>query len=181
MDCLLTIKGDGAGKYGQFKKDTTRTIRNWIVDNQVIYPKVFKHVATCDKCDPVKISIAYLERRRNTNKFNGRTTAILVNLINRYAKLTAKRGKIFPKEVLHEARLKCDSAKILVTYEKEFSSREIYDVLRNFHIVGHSYVLRGLLAASSRFYAINRLYEKIGDTCPDDIDDLLKVADVMLV
>lgn len=63
MDCTITVKGNGVGRYGHPKHDRTGPIREFLVDNQIFYRVVKNHVATCDKCDPNAILEHYLARR----------------------------------------------------------------------------------------------------------------------
>lgn len=183
MDCLLTIKGDNRGKYGRFKKDTTRTIRDWIIDNAVVYPKVLAHVAECPKCDPIEIFTKYVERRRGKyapHKF-AYMTGTLVKLSHKYEKLCAKRGTPLPKEILHEVRLHCNNAEILLHYENEFSCTEIFKILKDFQKRGESYNPKNLASKSIKYRQILDVMESI-EECPDEkeLENLLKVADVLL-
>jgi hypothetical protein len=179
VDCLLTIKGDGRGKYGKYKNDTTRTIRDFIIDNVAVYHKVLKHVAGCDKCNPVEIFTEYLSRRKRMPKFKGTTTATLCRLAEQYEKLARKKGLVFPKELLHEVRLRSCDSKILITHESEFSSREIYGVIKNLYESGSNWGITNLCALP-RFNKINTIFMQISDECPEDIEELLQVADVLL-
>jgi hypothetical protein len=179
MDCLLTIKGDGRGKYGRYKNDVTRPIRDFIIDNVTVYGKVLKHVSQCNKCSPIDIFTEYLSRRRRLAKFNGRTTGTLCELALRYEKLSRKKGLVFPKELLHEVRLRADSPKILIKYQNEFSSREIYGVIKYFDEAGQSWAIDSLCRLP-RFHKIHTIFTQISDECPQDLEELLQVADVLL-
>jgi hypothetical protein len=85
MDCIVTMLGDGVGRYGKPKNDRTGPVREFIVDNQYFYPRVFKHVKDCAKCDSVTILETYLNRR--INKGEELVTGALVKLAYQYFRL----------------------------------------------------------------------------------------------
>lgn len=100
--CTITIKGDGKGRYGKFKVDTTRTVKEFIVDNQHVYGKVLDHVKKCkdpDPCDPVEVLQVHLLRLK-TPKRGGVVADSLFKNILRYKKTFGDR---IPDELVVDA------------------------------------------------------------------------------
>lgn len=84
MSCVITVKGDGQGRYGHPKNDRTGPLEEFMVDNVVFYTAVFKHLKSCDGHDPNKILKYYLSRR--IKRGDQMITGTLVKLALKYAR-----------------------------------------------------------------------------------------------
>jgi hypothetical protein len=100
MNCVITVKGDGVGKYGHPKTDQTRTIKEFLVDNTKFYIAVTKHLKTCNVCDIEEILRYYLARR--IQKFEGKTSIGLTSRALVLEKLAEKKKNPVPKSLVNE-------------------------------------------------------------------------------
>jgi hypothetical protein len=100
MRCIITIPGDGKGRYGKPKNDRTGPVEEFVVDNGYFYPRVFAHVEKCKLCDPTEVLHKYLERR--LAKEEQGVTPTFVKLARRYYRLN--RG--IPKSLLREIEIR---------------------------------------------------------------------------
>ncbi len=91
LDCILTVKGNGVGRYGHPKKDRTGPITDFLVDNTVFYSAVTKHLTICKRCSIQEVLTAYLDRRVQKPKFEGKTSGSLVRRAIVLANLAKKR------------------------------------------------------------------------------------------
>jgi hypothetical protein len=116
LDCLITVKGTGTkARYGKPAKDTTKTIREFLVDNSVYYTAVLQHLRGCTKCDPMECLQIYLDRRL-TPKFKNETSPGLADLAFKYDRLLKKRGLSVPREMLAEFVWRSGSSQVLLNH-----------------------------------------------------------------
>ena len=121
LDCLITVKGTGTkARYGKPAKDTTKTIREFLIDNDHYYRAVLKHLKECPRCDPLDCLQIYLERRRG-EKFGGQTSIGLVELAFSYDKLLRSQGTQVPPEMLNEFIWRSGNIGVLVVYQGRLS------------------------------------------------------------
>lgn len=195
MNCIITVKGDGVGRYGKTKTDRTGPIRDFLMDNQVLYTAVLRHVRECALCDPVAIFMHYLERRRNLPKHHGKTSRTFINLALKYEKICAERKTPLDKGLIHECYWRCSDFALL---------EECY------LIIGAEGVLKGMMLIKDMDKRGNpdpwrpgKLFLRASDACtgttiptialildnaleswtePDltELENLIKVAEVML-
>ena len=178
MDCVITVKGNGAGRNGNFKTDQTRTIRDFIVDNTVVYPKVLGHLKDCDKCDPVEVLKAYLERRVREPKFKGMTSNGLVDLALKYERLFKKKRIQYDVELVNEFLWRSHS---LDDHADRLGVRGIAK--------GFMLAIQDDARTAQRIvdFAKSPVVKYVGKLImelkgvPDELEDLVKVAEVMLV
>ena len=102
MHCVITVKGNGVGKYGHPKNDRTGPISEFLVDNQVFYRAVNKHLKDCTVCDPVEILKTYLNRRISNPKFEERVSDSLVKQAMTMERQCAKRGVACDPKLINE-------------------------------------------------------------------------------
>ena len=102
MNCIITVKGNGSGRYGNPKTPRTGPLKEFLVDNSVFYIAVTNHLKTCNTCSIEEILRYYLERRKTNSKFNGFTATGIVNRALILEKLAAKKGCPVPKELVNE-------------------------------------------------------------------------------
>lgn len=92
--CVITVPGNGRGGYGHPVKDRTGTVESFLVDNQVFYAAVQKHLKVCASCSPQEVLERLLERRKATPRFAGQTSQTQVRLARRWFK--AFPGRVRP-------------------------------------------------------------------------------------
>jgi hypothetical protein len=121
LDCMITVKGTGTtAKYGKPAKDTIKSVREFLIDNDVYYRAVLKHLRECPLCDPLDCLQIYLERRRG-EKFGGQTSIGLVKLVFAYDNLLQSRGSQVPPEMLAEFIWRSGNVSTLVVYRDRLS------------------------------------------------------------
>jgi hypothetical protein len=103
LDCVITVKGTGTkAAYGKPAKDTTKTVREFLVDNVYYYTAVTKHLRECKVCDPIDCLQVYLDRRKTMPRFEGKTSSSLATLAIRFDRILRKRGSQVPPDMLAE-------------------------------------------------------------------------------
>ena len=102
MNCIITIAGNGSGRYGSPKTPRTGPISEFRVDNTVFYIAITNHLKTCNVCNIEEILRVYLERRKKSPKFNGFTSSGLAKRAQILEKLAIKKKKPVPKELVNE-------------------------------------------------------------------------------
>ena len=153
-------------------------IRELIVDDERLYRIVKNHVFSCDKCDPVSVLQAYLDRRKNMYKFDGFTSATLVKLMMQYNNLMIKRdGKSLPEALKREFIWRCGYSDTLIKYESLLSNMQIWEALNLLRINMKSTTINYLLI-HRRFRLIESLMDGKKPKTDKEIDDLMAVADV---
>lgn len=180
MNCVITIAGNGVGRYGRFKNDKTGPLKQFIVDNVHLYGKVFQHVKDCSICDPVQVLEAYLNRRRTDPKFKGITTDSLVKLALKYEKLFKKKNVVYDVKMVNEFIWRSWQIEYIPVYAPRLSLQEI---------VSHIRVLKkktnGLTRPNSLFDdRYNMVFQILrnddgSEISEEHLQQLLKVAEVV--
>jgi len=172
--CIITVKGDGKGRYGHPKSDRTGPIESFIVDNAVFYSAVFKHVKTCSNCSPIAIMTIYFKRRK------GIFTDTLVNLLRKYAKLVNQSDQAIAQSILNEA--------IIRSACNEYEHLNDYDLIRKIRIekeyANYRYRSRVEKQTEDRYCRLNQLIvepnlDKTLIFSADNLPHLLEVSSVM--
>ena len=71
MNCQITIRGNGIGRYGHPKNDRTGPLSEFLVDNVVLLRQISKHLKQCNKCTVEEVLQIYLKRLNPGKSFNG--------------------------------------------------------------------------------------------------------------
>ena len=130
MNCVVTIEGNGVGRYGRFKADKTGPLKQFIVDNVFLYGKVFQHVKGCNVCNPVQILEHYLNRRRTDPKFDGVTTDTLVKLALKYEKFFKAKNLPYDVKMVNEFIWRSWQIEHIPVYASRLSLQEIVNHVR---------------------------------------------------
>jgi len=72
VQCIITVKGDGKGRYGKPKNDRIGPLSDFLVFNQIFFKVVRDHLKTCNICDPYEVIEVYLERLRKVGTVSSR-------------------------------------------------------------------------------------------------------------
>ena len=201
--CMMTVKGDGVGKYGKPKKDVTMTVTEFLVDNGVYYAAVYQHLRGCEaspRCDPQQVLEAYLARRTKAPK-NPKVPFSELGMTSKgLAQLASKYLRAFPavrKETAHEI--------IARSGDLESILKSADGMSRPFLVMGLNMAFkwrqteRGKALRTVRSTILGVLEEKpwarvalacgalwdaginaeIGSLTDGELDDLLKVTEVM--
>jgi hypothetical protein len=152
----------------------TASIRELIVDDERIYKIVRNHVFNCNKCDPVLVVKAYLDRRRNMHKFNGFTSATLVKLVLQYKK---KFGDVISNEIVREFIWRSGHAGTLVKYEKILTNMDIWSALNLIRINMKDWPLM-FLRDHSKFQLIESLMEGGVLMSEQELNELVAVHEI---
>lgn len=118
FECIITIKGDGQGRYGIPKKDRTEPVKNFMVDNQYFYNRVRQHILGCPLCDPTEALRHYLERRP------GSVTGTLLKNALAYEKRSNRPVK---KDVVDEYIWRCNDEELVLRHVYRLSLKQKYD------------------------------------------------------
>ena len=133
LNCQLTVKGDGRGRYGHPKTDRTGPISEFLVDNTVFYAVVIKHLKTCTICDMTEVLKVYLSRRLDpTRKSLGMTSRTLLKLALSFEKLAKKKGVQLPPGLVNEFIWRCGTGGV-VSGRDRLSIREKYNAFKIEH------------------------------------------------
>lgn len=125
LNCAITHH---SGSGGHITK--TVSVRELIVDDQILYKIVKDHVFNCSKCDPIEVIECYLNRRKNRAKFQGFTSATLVKLVNKYNNEMIKRNRgSIPKELFREFVWRSGHSGTLIKYESLLSNMDIWNAV----------------------------------------------------
>lgn len=205
--CTITVKGNGVGRYGRPKEDVTGTVTEFLVDNDVFYGAVFSHLKECKAerpCDPQQVLEAYLARRKHQAKFKGTGSKGLSRLAMKYKRTfrdrvsdeTVKEFAVISGdlETLFEAQSlnRQDMVRGLTIYfrsiEKITSWSAVNRVQHAAEKAPPSARDRRLSMAFAILFDTKALFTAEGDMSPwlgsateEELDDLLKVAEVMAV
>lgn len=128
--CSLTVKGKGRfAHHGHTVGDRTKRVKDFLVDNGVLYTAVYQHVKECqdpDPCDPVEVLRVYLARRDRTPKFKGHVSIGLINLALKY-----ERSFDLPDGLVDEFMVRGLNYETLLTYSDRLGIDGVVDgVLR---------------------------------------------------
>lgn len=168
--CTISIPGNRRGNYG---KNKSGTIREFLVDNQYYYSIIYKHVKDCDECDPIEIVRFYLNRRME--KQGGFTSVGLLSVVNKYYRLCNKKGIELPIELINEFYWRCRSHEKILSRKSFYSFEEIYKCLK----LHASFVTEPLIMLDPRFKLVSMFMNSDPFPGEDEMKKLLEVAEVM--
>lgn len=175
MDCVITVKGNGVGKYGHTKKDRTKPLHEFLVDNQVLYRAVTQHLKDCSVCKIGDVLAEYRRRRVMTPKFKGQSSTGLVNRAIILERLAKKKKEVLPEGLVNELIWRGGPYAVL-----EHSSRlSVREKVQAFQI--QPGFLPEKLSPTDKF--LGELVQKQGvskEMSEQELEDLVKIAEVML-
>lgn len=178
MNCVVTIEGNGVGRYGRFKIDKTGPLKQFIVDNVFLYGKVFNHVKTCQVCDPVQVLEAYLNRRRSVLKFDGITTGSLVKLALKYEKFFKAKNLSYDVRMVNEFIWRSWDIQHAASYSPRLSLQEI---VKHFRILKKRPHLINDRYFDDRYNVVFKILQNDDGTemAEENIKQLIAVASVV--
>ena len=182
MDCVITVKGDGKGKYGHPKADRTGPVSEFLVDNQVFYTAISKHLKNCDVCDPVEILKVYLDRRLKNPKFNQMVSDSLVKQALKLERLCDRRRIACDPKLINEFIWRSNAWEVNGQPLVRLSIREIVSALLVESRIHHAR-LHGRATVSSNSYKIRVIAGILlnkADVDDQTLDELIQVAEVQL-
>lgn len=178
MDCVITIKGRPKTGYGHTKHDRTGPIKNFLVDNNVLYSDVTKHLKTCDKCSINSILEEYLRRRIEIDKFNGGTSGGLIRRALILERLALKKKEPLRPGLVNEFIWR-GGVYFLSNYAKRLSMLERYMACKMTNDQDMSRLSHRLSKTDQYLVKLSQQnLEK--NLTSEDLHDLLEVAEVML-
>lgn len=133
VECIISVKGRGAARRqpdGMPLCDETRKIHDAIIDAKFWYEEVFNHVKFCDKCDPEEILKIYLSRRM-CEKFNFKTSRLLIDLALKYEKFGKEKGRPLDKDLINEFILKSERSFLVGKYEDRIPFEDLKNFVRS--------------------------------------------------
>lgn len=173
LNCSITIKGDGRGKYGKLMYDKSGPLRDFLIDNQHFYIEITKHLQTCNVCSIDVVLNEYLRRRVETPKFRGESSNGLVKRAIVLERLAKKRGQSLTPGVVNELIWR-NGLYAIEKYGSRLSLREKFMAFTYFP--GHDNLK--LTAEDQLLRQISHQISK--NSSSEEIEELLKVAEVMV-
>ena len=125
LSCIITVPGDGKGGYGKTKADRTGTVESFLVDNQVLYSAILKHLRKCQVCDPKEVLQKYLDRRLGNPKFKSQISRVLVAHSQKFRNVFKQRELPIPEDLIAEFMWRVGSPYGLTEYESKLSPEQI--------------------------------------------------------
>jgi hypothetical protein len=184
LDCEITVKGDGVGRYGNPKKDRKGPLREFLVFNQVFFKKVRDHLDTCPRCDPDEAMEVYLERLRRppTKGSDSHASATVVKFALSVEKVLSKRGRALRPEIANEFWLRSRDPRSVLARKNLCSLTELAWCYRFQESTPAGYRILQQLCGQDRTFAALEGILKGGRTPPseDELRELLEIAEVML-
>ncbi len=188
FECVITVEGNGEGKYGRFKNDKTGPVSQFMVDNIALYPIVKRHVLSCDKCDPTEALQYYLNRRLTLEKFQprqltpgvsfgGTVNRVITVGLAKVALSYERKSKLRPvsSELINEFIWRTADFQFLTEHQFRLSVRNLIDACQ---LVKDTTTNRKPTILSTR---VRTCWEVVNNaTSLEDLEDLVKVAEVML-
>lgn len=154
----------------------------FLVDNQVLYTHVFRHVKDCTKCSIPDVLQVYLKRRETT------VSSSLVKLAFKYEKLASKRG-VDISVLVNEFILRSLSG--LQMHSKRLSLEQISNGLilqyQQYSILASSYLrhteppefYKDLLKSKASRELAHRIVDFCLESSPEDIANHSFYADLI--
>jgi len=177
MNCVITVKGDGAGRNGHPKTDKTGPVSDFLVDNTVFYTAISKHLKDCTVCDPVAILEEYLSRRKREPKFKRSTSKSLVELALKYERLFIKKKLTFNPELINEIIWR---SPFLAEYQGRIGISGIAKgMLHLFQDDRQAFDRTMGFSNDPKVKIIGQIVSQCS-TVPTELDDLIQVAEVQL-
>ena len=188
--CVITVKGKESGLGGNSRpqKDTTKPVREFLVDNGTYYTAVYQHLKECQadpKCDPQQVLDVYLARR--TDPKDGMTSSSLATLAVKYL-------RAFPSvkaDTAHEIIARSGSLDLMLKHGDEMA-RPIFTKGMKTALAWHRVVagqaVSMIQASKQKPSKLAMAYAVLYDAGTEgnletyteaELDDLLKVAEVM--
>jgi hypothetical protein len=176
MDCEILVAGDGVGKYGRTKKDRRGPLKDFLVDNQVLYSAVTKHLQKCQVCSIEEVLKVYLSRRAQEKKFRGQTSTTLVKRALILERLAQKQNRPVPRGLVNEFLWRYGTLGV-IEHSDRLSLREKVEAFR---VDPNNTFLLPKLGPVDR-YLHGLVHQGLnGDVTEEDLEELIKVAEVML-
>jgi len=172
LDCIITVKGNGIGKYGHSKKDRIGSVSEFCVDNLVLYRAVFKHLKECNKCDPNDVLKTLLLRRKD-----GLVTGSLAELAVRYKRNFQSTDRLLVEEYV----CRCIDSRVILKYLNNFEYEQIPGFYRKFHSFGpqrfSGLKMNQLNMESEQVFLFIKLYIQFCKvvTLPESNDELMEL------
>lgn len=173
MQCVITVKGDGRGKYGHPKTDKTGPLKDFIVDNVVYYIAVTKHLSECNVCSVNDVLTEYLRRRVTIPKFEGFSSRSLVTRVFVLEKLAKRKGEALTQGLVNELIWR-GGTNYVITHNARFSLREKY-VAFQFQYPSNL----SILLEQDRYLAGIVHQSNCGKLSDQELEELVQVAEVM--
>jgi hypothetical protein len=193
LNCEITVEGR---KDGRTSKETkTGPVSSFIVDNQILYGAVLKHLRKCQVCDPREALQAYLDRRMSDPKFGGKTSRSLITNAKKYRNVCKQRGLPIPEDLIQETIWRIGYPDGLSQFAKELGPEGIVRGLIHIkeqdrkarHLthnsladicqkaLGCSEYVRHLAVIVDNMFTVDRPFPS-----KQELEDLIAVATVML-
>jgi hypothetical protein len=183
LDCIITIRGDGEGKYGNIKEDKTGPLHDFLSFRKVYFKAIRDHVQKCDECKIEDIFVAYKNRvilnqdESGENEY-GTTSKTLLEHVTALEKILRKSGKTYDKELVNELFLRSYRVDMILSRIPECSYMELLWCYR-FHDSHNN--RRALELLHHRvFSVIHQIVQ--GSKDPQDeetLKSLIEVAEIM--
>lgn len=177
FDCIITVKGNGKGRYGNFKQDKTGPVSQFMVDNVHLYPIVKAHIVACDRCDPTEALRFYLNRRAG----GVTVTGTLAKLALSYERLCRKTRPI-PKELVNEFICRSADFGLIAKHEARLNIRELVAAAELYLKATAPWRDRALPFSESMFGRVCKLADNGGfPETDEEMEDLVSVMEVQIV
>jgi hypothetical protein len=176
MNCVITVKGDGVGRYGKPKVDRTGPLSEFLVDNSVFYVEITKHLQQCSVCSVNAVLTEYLRRRVQIPKFKGQTGASLVKRAVILERLAKKKGEALTPGLVNEIIWRCDIWHI-IKFNARLSLRERFTAFK-FHGTDVIPKLKEL-STQDRYLVELVRGSDLGKITDQELEELLVAAEVM--
>ena len=176
LTCQITIKGNGVGRYGHPKTDRTGPLSEFLVDNQVFYKEICKHLRSCTSCDVIEVMNVYLQRRMDPKKSNGKVSQSLLKQSTSLEKIAQKKNIPIPAGLMGEFLWRRGIQGML---EGNLTIREKYNAIKLEIATEKNIFLPSDLSTMDK-HLVQMVREGVVDNATDDeIVDLMSVAEVM--
>ena len=178
MNCVITVKGDGRGLYGKPKNTRTGPLSEFLVNNQVFFSVVKKHLRTCSTCSVDAVLKVYLHRLTTHARLNGASSTSLTKYVLSLENIAAKKGETLTPGLVNEFLWRGgphavkEHGALLSTMEK----------LRAFSHPSWEHTLHSQLSNFSglELQLVRLAIDKVGLGLSDqEIEDMCSVAEVM--
>jgi hypothetical protein len=170
MNCVITVNAGKKRKSGPLKE--------FLVDNTVYYTAITKHLKECSVCSVEEVMKEYLNRRVNIAKFNGLTSHGLVHRAIILESLATKKNQALPPGLVNEFIWR-NGTESLSRYRFRLNILETYHAF----CFGIKFKMKTPInSLSASDMGIFKLAQDVSIENPsiEELEDLLKVADVML-
>jgi hypothetical protein len=125
MNCLITVTGNGTGRHGNPKAAKTGPLRDFLIDNNVYYRAITKHLLECSICSINDVLKEYLRRRIEIPKFHGMTSDGLGRRAVVLEHLARKKNQVLDENLVDEILWRMGMSGINI-HEDRMTNMEIY-------------------------------------------------------